>query len=85
MSKAQEPHLRKFPHTPFLLGNTIDAAHEAHLTQLVEEINARPDFPLTTDERRSLNDRGETAGSLDLGQIAEIEFCDSILSIRSRT
>jgi hypothetical protein len=75
------------------------AADEAYLTQLVEEINTRPDFPLTTDERRcrfcvyrSLNDRGETAGSLDewnettdlptdlddfsldLGQIAEIEF-----------
>ena len=48
------------------------AADETYLTQLVEEINSRPDFPLTTDERRcrfcvyrSLCDRGIESGSLD--------------------
>ena len=47
------------------------AADQSYLLGLVEEINARPDFPLTTDERRcrycvyrSLCDRGENAGSL---------------------
>jgi hypothetical protein len=47
------------------------AADHAYLTQLVDEINSRADFPLTTDERRcrycvyrSLNNRGTEAGSL---------------------
>lgn len=47
------------------------AADRAYLLQLVDEINARPDFPLTTDERRcrycvyrSLNNRGVEAGSI---------------------
>ncbi len=47
------------------------AADKAHLLQLVEDINTRPDFPLTTDERRcrycvyrSLCDRGIESGSL---------------------
>ena len=47
------------------------AADKTYLLGLVEEINARPDFPLTTDERRcrycvyrSLNNRGTEAGSI---------------------
>jgi hypothetical protein len=47
------------------------AADRDYLLKLVEEINARPDFPLTTDERRcrycvyrSLNNRGIEAGSI---------------------
>jgi hypothetical protein len=55
---------RRFPYTADQL-----AADEAYLLKLVAEINARPDFPLTPDERRcrfcvyrSLNNRGEQAG-----------------------
>ena len=75
------------------------ADDESYLRGLVAEIDSRADFPLTPDETRcrfcvyrSLNDRGENAGSLaewdetddpaldeadftlDIGQIAEIEF-----------
>lgn len=63
------------------------AADEAALLQLVHEIDTRPDFPLTSDERvcrfctyRSLNDRGVTAGSIaewetdELDNISDSDF-----------
>jgi hypothetical protein len=85
---------RRFPYN----AAQFKADHE-YLLQLVNDINTRPDFPLTNDESRcrfcvyrSLNNRGDKAGSitewdadselaadldsfsLDLSQIAEIEF-----------
>jgi hypothetical protein len=91
---GHEGATRRFPYSAEQF-----AADEAYLLGLVDEINTRPDFPLTPDESRcrfcvyrSLNNRGEQAGSiaewdefdsetpddadftLDIGQIAEIEF-----------
>ncbi len=85
---------RRFPYSTA----QFKADHDT-LLQLVNDINTRPDFPLTDDESRcrfcvyrSLNNRGDKAGSitewdidtelaadlddfsLDLSQIAEIEF-----------
>jgi len=64
---AHEGATRRFPYDAAQL-----AADEAYLLQLVEEIHTRAEFPLTERiERckfcvyRSLNDRGEVAGSLD--------------------
>jgi predicted RecB family nuclease len=67
------------------------AADRDYLLKLVEEINTRPDFPLTTDERRcrycvyrSLNNRGTEAGSLanwDENEYANIEESDFTIDI----